>query len=65
MITKLRTIFVTAAVAFVLTAPAAFAQTQPGAATSSVLPSGGGQALIDTSDTRCCCSIIKPASFRP
>ena len=34
-----------------LTAPAAFAQTQPGAATSNVLPSGGGQALIDTSDT--------------
>ena len=50
MMTKLRTIFVTAAVAVVLTAPTALAQTQPGAA-SSVLPSGGGQALIDTSDT--------------
>ena len=51
MITKLRTIFVTAAVAVVLTAPAALAQTQPGGAASSVLPSGGGRALIDTSDT--------------
>jgi len=51
MITFLRTMFVTAAAAVVLTASAAFAQTQPGAATSSVLTSGGGQALLDTSDT--------------
>src|SRR5829696_6530024 len=51
MITKLRMIFVTAAVAFTLTVFVAFAQTQPGAAPSSVLPTGGGQALIDTSDT--------------
>src|SRR5687767_8346008 len=51
MITMLRRIFVSAAVAFVLSASAAVAQTQPGAATSSVLPSGGGQALIDTSDS--------------
>jgi nicotinamidase-related amidase len=50
MIAILRTIFVTTAVAVVLTASASFAQTQPGAA-SSVLPSGGGQALLDTSDT--------------
>ena len=49
MMTELRTIFVTAAVAVVLTAPTVLAQTQPGAA-SRVLPSGG-QALIDTSDT--------------
>ena len=35
----------------VLMASSSFAQTQPGAATSSVLPSGGGQALLDTSDT--------------
>jgi hypothetical protein len=39
MIAKLQTIFVTAAVAVVLTAPAALAQTQPGAAASSVLQS--------------------------
>jgi hypothetical protein len=45
MITMLRTIFLTAATAFVLTASAAVAQTQPQAAPSSVLPSGGGQAL--------------------
>jgi nicotinamidase-related amidase len=51
MFTKLRAIFATAAVTVMLTAPEAFAQTQPGAATSSVLPSGGGAALIDTSDT--------------
>jgi hypothetical protein len=47
----LRTIVVRAAAAFVLTASAAFGQTQPGAAASNVLPLGGGQALIDTSDT--------------
>ena len=40
-----------AAVAFALSASSAFAQAQPGAAASSVLPSGGGQALIDTSDS--------------
>jgi nicotinamidase-related amidase len=50
MITFLRTMFVTAAAAVVLTASAAVAQ-QPGTAPSSVLPSGGGQALLDTSDT--------------
>jgi nicotinamidase-related amidase len=48
MIIMRRTFF---AVAFVLAASAAVAQTQPQAAASSVLPSGGGQALIDTSDT--------------
>jgi nicotinamidase-related amidase len=51
MITVLRTIIVAAAVAFALSASSAFAQAQPGAATPSVLPSGGGQALIDTSDS--------------
>ena len=51
MITMLQRVFVPAAVTVVLLASAAVAQTQPGAATSNVLPSGGGQALIDTSDS--------------
>jgi nicotinamidase-related amidase len=51
MITLLRTIIAAAAVAFVLSTSSGFAQAQPGAAASSVLPSGGGQALIDTSDS--------------
>src|SRR4051794_22646242 len=48
-----RTIAATALIvaSVLLTASASFAQTQPGAAPSSVLPSGGGQALLDTSDT--------------
>src|SRR5918995_2499492 len=49
--TMLQRIFVPAALTVVLLASAAVAQTQPGAATSNVLPSGGGQALIDTSDS--------------
>ena len=48
-----------------LSAPSsAFAQTSSPEGASSVLPSGGGAALLDPSDT-VICSIIKPVCSRP
>src|SRR4051794_12591637 len=44
----LRALIVSLAIGIV---PSALAQTAPAPARSSVLPTGGGQALIDTSDT--------------
>ena len=46
----LRLLATVAAIAFIYQ-PAAFGQTPPRPASSSVLPTGGGQALIDPSDT--------------
>jgi nicotinamidase-related amidase len=39
------------AIGFLALAPSAFAQPAPGAAVSSVLPTGGGQALLDPTDS--------------
>jgi hypothetical protein len=50
-----------AAVAMLATGPGALAQP---ATPVSVLPTGGGLALIDTSDSVFCCSIISPACSR-
>jgi nicotinamidase-related amidase len=47
----LNALAVALAIGVLSSAPAALAQTTPPAASASVLPSGGGQALIDASDT--------------
>jgi nicotinamidase-related amidase len=47
----LRAIVAALAIALLSPASGAFAQASPGAGSPSVLPTGGGQALLDTSDT--------------
>ena len=62
----LRTLVAAAAIGMLPHTPGAFAQaTPPATAPSSVLPSGGGQALLDTADVGSSCSTTSPGCSRP